>query len=64
MEKKNLRLLVVVVFIFLASCAVKVLVFGLRPEYPKNLYRDKIVFVEVDSLQPTLRWESFQGLKT
>jgi hypothetical protein len=39
-------------------------IFGLRPEYPevKMRYassRRDLVSVEVDSLQPTLRWESF-----
>jgi hypothetical protein len=58
--------LVFVVLLLASSCTVKSSVFGLKPEYPENriggLYRsdtNKIVFVEVDSLQPTLRWESF-----
>ena len=37
-------------------------VIGLRPEYPPigELYRDTAYdFVEVDSLQPTFRWEAF-----
>lgn len=35
-------------------------VVGLRPEYPKNLVSaSKIIFVRVESLQPTLRWEAF-----
>ncbi len=58
--------LVFVVFLLATSCTVKSSVFGLKPEYPENriggLYRsdtNEIVFVEVDSFQPTLRWESF-----
>lgn len=37
-------------------------VYGLKPEYPKLKYSfmdNSILFVEVDSLQPTLRWEPF-----
>lgn len=35
-------------------------VFGLQPEYPEVLFsQGKIVFVEIDSLQPTFKWESF-----
>lgn len=34
-----------------------VAVSGLRPEYP--VVRNIIAFVEVDSLQPTLRWEAY-----
>jgi hypothetical protein len=58
--------LVFVVLVLVTSCTVKSSVLGLKPEYPENriggLYRsdtNEIVFVEVDSLQPTLRWESF-----
>jgi len=56
--------LIFAVWLFVTSCSMKAPVFGLRPEYPKNHInpwadRSQIVFVEVDSLQPTLRWESF-----
>jgi hypothetical protein len=35
-------------------------VFGLKPEYPENrIDKNEILFVEVDYLHPTLRWESF-----
>lgn len=51
----------------LAACAVQVTPIGLRPLYPEypERYRwhygnpyDKLI-MEVDSLQPTLKWESF-----
>lgn len=37
---------------------------GLRPDYPEVLvgYYGQAEFAEVDSLQPTLRWEVFPGL--
>ncbi len=35
-------------------------VWGLRPEYPA-VALSGTAFVEVDSLQPTLRWEAFSG---
>ena len=51
----------------LTACAVQVTSMGLKPEYPEypecyiwlvgNPY-DNVV-LEVDSLQPTLKWESF-----
>ena len=41
--------------LMVCGCGSKVLVFGLRPEYPE-VCTD---FVEVDSLQPTLRWQAF-----
>lgn len=44
-----------VVLLLLAGCALPIPVSGLRPEYPEV----RAGFVEVDSLQPTLRWESF-----
>lgn len=46
--------------VVLAGCASTVPVAGLRPEYPEM--RGGVsgrAFVRVDSLQPTLRWESF-----
>lgn len=45
-----------VVFLVMGGCATHVSVFGLRPEYPEVHH---LAFVEVDSLQPMLRWESF-----
>lgn len=53
-------LLVVVALV--SGCALHPPVCGLRPEYPEALYSfwgARVVFAEVDSLQPTLRWESF-----
>jgi hypothetical protein len=52
--------LIFAVLLFVTSCLKKAPVSGLRPEYPEN-YADgtEIMFVEVDSLRPTLRWESF-----
>jgi len=45
------------------GCALPVSVQGLKPEYPsarRNILSSKAPsFVEVNSLQPTLRWESF-----
>ena len=52
--------LIFTVLVFSTSCSFKAPVFGLKPEYPENRTdTDEIVFVEVDSLRPTLRWESF-----
>lgn len=52
--------LIFAVLLFATSCSMKGPVFGLKPEYPENrIDTDEIVFVKVDSLQPTLRWESF-----
>jgi hypothetical protein len=51
--------------LFVSGCAVTGSISGLRPEYPepRRSFLDdtkvKIVFVEVNSLQPTLQWESF-----
>jgi hypothetical protein len=47
--------------LLLGACAPGAVI-GLRPEYPPigELYRDAgYDFVEVDSLQPTFRWEAF-----
>ena len=53
-------ILIFAVLLFATSCSMKGPVFGLKPEYPENrIDTDEIVFVEVDSLQPTFRWESF-----
>lgn len=43
------------VLLLVSGCTRPVPVSGLRPEYPEVHWS----FVEVDSLQPTLRWESF-----
>jgi hypothetical protein len=47
----------------LSGCALPASVYGLRPEYPTAMLditsTPKVAFVEVDSLQPTLRWEPF-----
>jgi len=52
--------LIFVVLLLATSCSMKGPVFGLKPEYPENrIDTDEIMFVEVDSLQPTLQWESF-----
>lgn len=45
-----------------AGCASTVPVSGLRPEYPEvraTVFTNELASVEVDSLQPTLRWEAF-----
>ena len=42
------------------GCSMKATVYGLKPEYPVcSSSKTEIVFVNVDSLQPTFRWESF-----
>jgi hypothetical protein len=48
-----------VVLLLLSSCGVPVS--GLRPKYPKmrTAFGGGHAFYEVDSLQPTFRWESF-----
>jgi hypothetical protein len=55
-------LLVCLLYAVLAGCATEASVYGLKPEYPKarhNFFPGNIAFSEVDSLQPTLKWESF-----
>ena len=51
------------VVVALSGCALPAPVYGLRPEYPTamldNSGTPKAAFVKVDTLQPTLRWESF-----
>lgn len=59
--------LLFMILLVTASCSWKGAVIGLEPEYPENQIHgaskynisDKIVFVKIDSLQPTLRWKSF-----
>jgi hypothetical protein len=53
--------LFLLIFMLLASgCGMSVAVSGLKPEYPKLVTGGSgIAFFEVDSLQPTFRWESF-----
>jgi len=64
MVKGNIRLFSFVVFMLFTACATKAPVFGLMPEYPENrTRRDRIVFVEVDSVQPTFQWDSFTDSK-
>jgi hypothetical protein len=50
-----------VVLLLLSSCGLPVSVSGLKPEYPKKptAVSGGFAFYEVDSLQPTFRWESF-----
>jgi len=51
----------------LSGCALPAAVYGLRPEYPSamlDFIEPKVAFVEVDSLQPTLRWEPFPDAET
>jgi len=46
----------------MVGCTQPIAVRGLRPEYPEALWDSfsaKVPFVKVDSLRPTLRWESF-----
>lgn len=46
----------------LAGCATTVPVSGLRPEYPEARYKffgPEVAWINVNSLQPTLRWEAF-----
>jgi hypothetical protein len=48
--------------LFLAGCTHQLSVHGLKPLYPEvrgNLATNAIAYVEVDSLQPTLKWEPF-----
>lgn len=58
--------LILLLLLMTGACTMKAPVFGLQPEYPENRiggpYRsdaNEIVFIEVASLQPTFRWESF-----
>lgn len=58
--------LIFLVLIMIAGCTMKAPVYGLRPEYPENRFGGpygpdaaSVVFVKVDSLHPTFRWESF-----
>ncbi len=56
------RLAVLSVAMVLAGCTVSAPIYGLRPEYPKarfDAHRPGVVFAEVNSRQPTLRWEGF-----
>lgn len=50
-----------IVVVALSGCAPPVSVYGLRPDYPKPKLDGALraAFVEVDTLQPTLRWEPF-----
>ncbi len=60
--KRPRTVLLLLICITAAGCAIRPPVKGLRPEYPEVLYnsnRTEIIFVEVDSLQPMLRWESY-----
>jgi hypothetical protein len=54
------ELLLVAICFVLTACAHEVPVYGLKPLYPETrmIYSD-FDFVAVDSLQPTLQWESF-----
>ena len=55
-------LLWLIVLALVGGCTMRLSVCGLRPEYPEVLYSltgTQVAFVWVDSLQPTLRWESF-----
>ena len=55
-------LLVLILHAVLAGCATEASVYGLKPTYPEarhKFFTQNIAFVEVDSLQPTLKWESF-----
>lgn len=65
MRLKNVIFLILV-FILICGCSSVAPTLGLRPEYPENRNRTgslshspEILFVEVDSLQPTFRWETF-----
>jgi hypothetical protein len=67
----NPLLLLLLPLLLLAACAVQVTFKGLKPVYPEypesytwhygNPY--DLVCMEVDSLQPTLKWESFPRLR-
>lgn len=53
---------VTILCFMLEGCGKEASVYGLKPDYPiarHNYMDDGIAFVTVDSLQPTLRWESF-----
>jgi hypothetical protein len=56
------------VVVSLSGCSVPAPVYGLRPEYP-SAHLDimstppAVAFVEVDTLQPTLRWEPFPNME-
>lgn len=57
--------LLLILHFLLAGCAKEASVYGLKPTYPEahhNFFVNNIAFAEVDSLQPTLRWESFPNL--
>lgn len=69
-----IKLLIFLLILILAGCTYKGPTYGLNPEYPENRYRQfcapysctipEIVFTEVDSLQPTFKWESFPRLRS
>jgi hypothetical protein len=51
-----------VALLLLSSCGLRLYFYGLKPEYPKMQYSfggARIAISEVNSLQPTFRWESF-----
>lgn len=62
MRLRNVIFLILV-YILLYGCSsvgTSTPTLGLRPEYPENRTSGtQILFVDVDSLQPTFRWESF-----
>ena len=58
----------IVILLMLSGCTVEPTVCGLRPIYPVPEYggpfsdsNAELVFVDVNSLQPTFRWERFEA---
>jgi hypothetical protein len=59
------KILILLLFtLTLTACSIETQTYGLKPLYPENKIHPgftewEILFTEVDSLQPLLRWESF-----
>ena len=63
MHYKDKTILFIIPFLFV-GCSTKIT--GLYPEYPpieKGTFSLFVDHVEVDSLQPTMRWKSYPGEK-
>ena len=64
MDSKKVFILLLLT-LSLTACSIKSQTYGLKPLYPENRMssgafgRSVILFTEVDSLQPLLRWEPF-----
>ena len=61
MNTKKLK--ITILAIFLMGCSFQPPISGFRPIYPELVYSltDLIIWTEVDSLTPTLRWQPYLG---